>query len=290
MNIGIFGIGAIGSVIVHTLSINKELKLYYFNRSEISSIKVQLGDRNIKFPISINTVLPKQEKLDWIIICLKAYHFDNAISDIARLASDKTKIAIIQNGIKTSESYQSYFKKSQLLEVSIDCPTEPTANGFYKQYYSAKITLPNNPMGKLFGNLFLQENCTLYLKEDFKSFSWKKVCESSALGGIMCLSGNTARIFKDSAVLDLYRKLLEESIAVARADGANIAIDFIEKMLFKAQQYEDQKGSSMLTDRLSGKPIEWEARNGVIVKLGEKYRIPVPMNKLICTLLKQVNA
>lgn len=115
------------------------------------------------------------------------------------------------------------------------------------------------------------------------------MAESAALGAILCLSGATCRIFKDKAIQKLYRDLLKESIKVARADGALIPVDFEQKMLNKIKEYPPNKGSSMLTDRLLGKPIELGAKNGIIAKLGKIYKIPTPINDLVCTLLRHTN-
>ena len=45
-------------------------------------------------------------------------------------------------------------------------------------------------------------------------------------------------------------------------------------------------GNSMLADRRAGRPMEIDARNGVIVRLGRKHGIPAPMNALMVALLE----
>jgi 2-dehydropantoate 2-reductase len=46
------------------------------------------------------------------------------------------------------------------------------------------------------------------------------------------------------------------------------------------------RNNSMLADRLAGRPMEIEARNGVIVRLGEKHGIPTPLNRMAVALLR----
>jgi 2-dehydropantoate 2-reductase len=46
--------------------------------------------------------------------------------------------------------------------------------------------------------------------------------------------------------------------------------------------------NSMLADRLAGRPMEIDARNGVIVRLGRKHGIAAPMNALMVALLEAV--
>ena len=43
--------------------------------------------------------------------------------------------------------------------------------------------------------------------------------------------------------------------------------------------------NSLLADRLAGRPMEWDARNGVIVRLGAIHGVPTPVNAMASTLL-----
>jgi 2-dehydropantoate 2-reductase len=43
----------------------------------------------------------------------------------------------------------------------------------------------------------------------------------------------------------------------------------------------------MLADRLAGRPMEIDARNGVIVRLGEKHGIATPLNRMAAGVLEQ---
>jgi 2-dehydropantoate 2-reductase len=42
----------------------------------------------------------------------------------------------------------------------------------------------------------------------------------------------------------------------------------------------------MLADRLAGRPMEYDARNGVIVRRGARHGVAAPMNALMVALLE----
>ena len=44
-------------------------------------------------------------------------------------------------------------------------------------------------------------------------------------------------------------------------------------------------GTSMLFDRLAGRRLEWEARNGVVGRLGAGHGIPTPVTDDVCARL-----
>jgi 2-dehydropantoate 2-reductase len=44
--------------------------------------------------------------------------------------------------------------------------------------------------------------------------------------------------------------------------------------------------NSLHADRLAGRPMELDARNGVIVRLGQKHGIPTPANRMAVALIE----
>lgn len=44
--------------------------------------------------------------------------------------------------------------------------------------------------------------------------------------------------------------------------------------------------NSIHADRIAGRPMEIDARNGIIVRLGRKHGIPTPINEMVVALLE----
>jgi 2-dehydropantoate 2-reductase len=47
--------------------------------------------------------------------------------------------------------------------------------------------------------------------------------------------------------------------------------------------------NSLLADRIAGRRMETDARNGVIVRLGEKHGIATPLNRMAVAVLEAGN-
>ena len=159
------------------------------------------------------------KNLDWLIICLKEYHYSAAEKWFSDLISPVTKVAVVRNGIHLKEPLLPYCPADQILETMIDCPTQKIANGRFKQYKTPVITAPQIRLAQEFAQLFRSKDINFNLIEDFKTANWKKLCESTALGAITCLSGETCWIFQDEKIRALYTKILAECISIAKADG-----------------------------------------------------------------------
>ncbi len=286
MSLGIFGIGAIGSVI--SLCLNDTHEHFHFNRSTKTSINVIVEDHLIQKNIVLKTT-NSSYTLDWLIICLKEYQFSAAEKDLEQLIHKNTKIAVIRNGIDLKAPILKYTEAENIIVCSIDCPVQKTDSGHFIQLQKPVISVEKSPLSQIFKNLFLSESIDIHIVDDFKTLNWKKVIASSALGGILALSGETCWIFKDKNVLELYKKIVEEGILVAQKEGAKIENTFQNELIKILHSYPDTKGSSMLTDRLQGHPIEINAKNGVISKYGKKHHIKTEINDMICVLLKYTN-
>lgn len=285
--VGILGIGAIGSAISCLLKENTLLDLFFYNRTPKDNIRVL--SNGIESKILVDDINNYNQELDWLIICLKEHQYDSATAALLKLARPHTKLVSIRNGLYHKASLLKYTEGEYILECIIDCPTQQRQDGAYERLRKPTLTVPESKLAKDFENLFINGDVTIKQTIDFKTACWEKVCESSALGAILCLSGETCWIFQDKELLELYEIALKEAVQVARAGGANIEANFIDKMVAKLLSYPPEKSSSMLTDRLNGKPIELGAKNGIIVEIGQQKGMPTPINDLFVKLLKKMN-
>jgi 2-dehydropantoate 2-reductase len=287
--IGILGIGAIGSVIASLLHKTTSSQLFYYNRTAKNNIKIKSENNTLNAPIHIETSIADSPDLDWLIICLKEHQYVKATHWFEKLISPKTKIAIIRNGINLKEPLLNFTSEENIVECIIDCSVQPIENGFYQQLKKPVITIPANTLATSFQKLLNTNQCEIKITLDFKTESWKKLCESASLGSILCLSGETCWIFEDEKLRALYLNILKEAMQVAIADGAKIESKFADNLLTKLSNYSKTKGSSMLTDRLKGNSIELGAKNGIISKLAKQYNIKTPISDLITILLTHTN-
>lgn len=286
--IGILGIGAIGTVMAHQLQQQTTNELFYFSKTKKPSLQLISEANTIEIPIKVQTSISKPIALDWLIICLKEHHFKHAKSWFSKLIHSDTKIAVIRNGLNLKEPLLDFSTKDQILECMIDCPTEQDKSGAYHTISKPKLTVPKAKLAKEFKDLYKNSNIKINLVTDFKTESWKKLIESASLGAILCIYNSTCEIFERDINKRLYRNLMEESVRVAKADGALIEDDFTDQMLEKLMRYPKTKGSSMLTDLRQGKPLELGAKNGVISQLGKQYHIETNFNDWMIRILSKV--
>jgi len=81
-------------------------------------------------------------------------------------------------------------------------------------------------------------------------------------------------------------QIIRECAAVARAEGAHLEENVADLVLAAQRAAPVDSINSMLADRLAGRPVEIDARNGVIVRLGQKHGIATPSNGMAVALME----
>jgi 2-dehydropantoate 2-reductase len=105
----------------------------------------------------------------------------------------------------------------------------------------------------------------------------------------MVLAGRRAEVYREPGQLELARRIAEECVAVGRAEGARLGPETVEEVIGEIATFPPDLGTSMLFDRLAGRPLEWEARNGVISRLGARHGIPTPASDAVVAALRALD-
>lgn len=142
----------------------------------------------------------------------------------------------------------------------------------------------NDEAGRAFADLFSGSRAQLHVLEDFLTAAWTKLC-INAPGALSAITGLPAFVLKREPMLAAALDTVHECIAVARSEGARLAPDILEQTTARIHSALDDSVNSMLADRLAGRPMEIDARNGAIVRLGAKHGIATPANRMAVAIL-----
>ena len=81
------------------------------------------------------------------------------------------------------------------------------------------------------------------------------------------------------------RALAEECVEVGRAEGADLSDDLADEIVEETRSGPPDSINSLLADRLSGRPMEVDARNGAVVRKGLTHGVPTPANQIATWIL-----
>ena len=221
---------------------------------------------------------------DWVFICTKTYDSEAVLPWVAKLAKGTTRFVIVQNGVEHVERFAPLLPGKSIVPAVVDIPAGRTAPGRVVQNAIGWIVVPEGPDGDVFTDLFAHTPIDVSAVPDWTSRAWAKLCLNCA-GAFPALTMRSTGPVWTGEIETLVRGLVTECAAVARAEGAQIDDSVIEQVVEGARNAPEGVGNSLYADRMVGRPMEVDARNGVIVRLGAKHGIPTPVNSLFVTLL-----
>jgi len=281
----LIGPGAIGATLAAWLAQDDRHQLTVAARTPIDSIEVSTPSGIIRASPRVITDPRQAQPVDWILVTTKAYDSDAAALWFANATSPKTRLAVIQNGVEHVARFERHFERTRIVPVMIDLPADRTAPGRTVQRGPAHLVVPAGDNGAAFLALFEHANFDAKQTDDFATAVWRKLCLNCA-GAVSAVLLKPAGIAHHDGVAEIMRTLVRECVAVGRAEGATLPDSIPDDIVAGARRAPRDAGNSMLADRRAGRPMEIDARNGVIVRLGRKHGIPAPMNALMVSLLE----
>jgi 2-dehydropantoate 2-reductase len=283
--IAVIGPGAIGCTMLGWLGQIPGHRLTVGARTPFRRVELETPEGPLVVEPAVLTSPASARPVDWVLIATKAYDAAGAAQWLGGLAGDRTRVAILQNGVEHLERFAAHVPAERLLPVVIDCPAERRAPGRVRQRGPVLMTVPATETGRRFAALFGGTPVRVALTDDWKSAAWRKLCLNAA-GAVSALTLLPARVAQDARVADVMRGIVREALAVGRAEGAQLDESLVESVLAGYRQAPPDSLNSLHADRLAGRPMEADARNGVIVRLGRKHGIDTPYNETLFALLE----
>lgn len=238
------------------------------------------------FPVRVLTTPADAEPADWVLLAVKSHQTASAADWLKATVGPDTKLAVLQNGVEHRERVAPFVPAGRpVVPVVVQLPAERTAPGAITLYGRSNLIVPDDAAGRDFAELFAGSFMKVTLFEDFMSQQWEKLCMNTASGAISALTLRTDAIANVPGMKELAKNVIEECMTVGRAEGAHFEPDMADRLIgfFSQPSY---RGNSMYYDRRDGKELGWDARNGVVARLGRKHGIPTPLTDVLVPLLR----
>jgi 2-dehydropantoate 2-reductase len=290
--IAIVGVGAIGAVTAALLQQAGGHSLLLCTRRPLSGLVVETPNGVVSVDATCVTDpadVSSAFDVDWVMVATKAYDVAGVAPWLNRLCGRGAPVAVLQNGVEHRERFAPYLAKEKILPVMVDCPAERQAPDRVRQRGVMHLKVPESRQGHDFVKLFAGSPADATTVPDFLSVVWRKLCFNSA-GVLSALTMQPAGVVRGEAIGEVALQIIRECAAVAHAEGAHLEENVAELVLTAQRAAPADSINSMLADRKAGRPVEIDARNGVIVRLGQRHGIATPANSMAVALMEAMTA
>jgi 2-dehydropantoate 2-reductase len=222
--------------------------------------------------------------VDVVFVAVKDTQNEQAGAWLARLCDENTVVCALQNGVEQVERVGRFCPSSTVVPAAVWISSEVQPEGWIRVRAGILLVLPVNDAAESLADLLRDAGVTVELDRDFLTAAWRKLLVNAVVG-FMVLTGRRAGIFRRDDVAALARRYLAECLAVARADGANLGDGVIDEIVDLLAQAPPDVTTSMLTDRIANRPLEWDIRNGVIARKAAAHGLATPISDVVMPLL-----
>ncbi len=281
--VAVVGVGAIGAVLAAGLTLAGGHELTLCTRGKLDGLRVETPSGEVTVAARNVTVIADAEPVDWVLVATKTYDAEGTAAWFTKLCGPETRVAVVQNGVEHRERFAPYVVAERIVPVVIDTPAERRPDGSVLQRTPIVMRVADDAGGRAFARLFPAGD--VQLVQDFVTTAWNKLC-INATGAVSALTLKPAGVLHDEECGKVAVDLVNECVAVGRAVGAKLGDGLAEEILRGDRARPVESVNSMLADRMAGRQTEIDARNGVIVRMGERHGVPTPVNRMAVALMK----
>ena len=302
MKICMLGCGALGSTIGGQLAA-AGLDVYFLDKWEAHiSAMVNRGLKIIEPPserlvkVRAKTSCSEIEPVDLVIILVKSFHTREAIENALPIIGDKTMVLSLQNGLGNEEILIDVLGKKRVISGKtyvggvLIGPGEVLAGVKGKLTYIGELDGKTSERIKQVNDLFNQAGLQTIVSDNIYGIIWYKLLINVATGALAAITRLTYGVLTTMEnIIEIATEAVAEAVTVAKADGVELPVKDPREIWNKATEglpYEFK--TSMLQDIEKGSRTEIDYINGSVVRLGEKYNIPTPVNKTLVTCIKGI--
>lgn len=289
MTIGILGAGAMGQLFGARLQLaGNDVVFIDASATTIEAlnrhgISLTTDGQAEHAPARAGTAQDFAEPLELVVVFTKGFHTAAAIESIRHLIDERSMGLTLQNGLGNAEILAKEFGAERTWIGITDFPADLERSGFLSTSSGGKVRL-----GPLTGGLERETDdlaarlntARLNATSDpaIHQAIWEKIAFNAALNTLSAVTGQTVgEIGSSPEARRIVERVLDETIAVAQANGITLQRDRVESALENAFTHHKDHKTSMLQDREAGQRTEIDYIGGAVVRLGQEAGVPTPV-------------
>ena len=292
MRIIVLGAGAIGSVYGARLSKYHDVTLIG-GASHVEAIArdglVMQGHLSATLPLPAFTTVPSIEPGTLILLTTKVNNNAAAVAPIVDLLPRDVTIVCVQNGLYSENIVKDLVgDRALVLRAITQVGGVLVRPGVVDNTVVGYTLLEAHERTPAIAAILSEAGLDGRIIPDIKKEMWRKAVFNCVINPTTALINSEVGGIVDPQLNGLKQQIIDECLAVARADGVSFEEDFvalIDRVFAGARTI-----ASMSQDLMKGRKTEIDHMNGAVVELGAKYGIACPVNAALTTMIRYLEA
>jgi 2-dehydropantoate 2-reductase len=258
-------------------------------------LKVQSHQGDFALPITATADSREYAPYDLILFCVKSYDTLNAARLLAGSLTSSGVILTIQNGVENEAQLRDVFGEAAVMTGNARIGAEMTQPGFVVHRTGGviefgEISGGESERARQLAEVFRRAGILGQLISGIWQSRWLKLLWNASFNPVTALSRSTVgEVLDDPNGIALIRSLMGEIIRVANAEGIALTEQNIGDEMKRSQKHLRAVRTSTLQDSQRGKPLEYDALSGAVLRAANRHGIPVPQMTAIHALIGLVD-
>ncbi len=221
-----------------------------------------------------------------VLFCVKSLDTEAAGALMRpHLASDAL-VLTLQNGVDNADRLRSALPGTTVAAAVVYVATEMAGPGHVRHHGRGELVIEPSGASEAVTQALIAAGVPTEISGNVRGALWAKLilnCAYNAVSAITQLPyGKTVA---GEGIKDVMRDVVAECLAVAKAEGVQVAGD-VHAAVAKLADSMPSQYSSTAQDLARGKRSEIDYLNGLIVKRGEALGVATPANRVLWALVK----
>ncbi len=254
-----------------------------------NGLRLQTADADVLIPLTASTDPAAVHDADIVLCCVKTADTASAATTMTPFLRTDAVIVSLQNGIENPDLLRAQLRQD-VLPAAVYVATEMAGDGHVRHHGAGQLVIGQSPRSHEVADLFVAAGIPVELSDNIQGVLWTKLiinCAYNALSAITTLP--YGKLVQHAGVEQVLRDIVDECLAVAAKAGVTPVGDVREGVQRIPRTMPNQT-SSTAQDLKRGRRSEIDHLNGCIVRKGEELGVPVPVNRVLHTLVKLFEA
>lgn len=221
-----------------------------------------------------------------VLFCVKSTDTETAGAQMLPYLAPDALVLTLQNGTDNAERLRGVLPQHRVAAAVVYVATEMAGPGHVKHHGRGELVIEPSPASAAAAQALVAAGVPTVVSNNVRGALWLKLILNCAYNAISAISqlpyGKTAM---GDGVQEVMRDVVAECLAVAQADGVQVAgdVDAAVRMIFDTMP---NQFSSTAQDLARGKKSEIDYLNGFVVRRGTALGIATPANRVLWALVK----
>jgi len=221
-------------------------------------------------------------RADAVLFCVKSFDTEDAAARLWSILGPDTPVLSLQNGVDNEDKIDAQLGVGRAMGGVAQVFASIEGPGVIRHHAAGRIII-----GELDGRVseraerlreaFERAEVPVEVSKDVRRALWEKYVLICAVAGTTAVTRETIGVVRETpATWRLFRGIVEEVTALARASGVDLPSDAAEQTMKFAEGIPPGNRASLAQDLLQGRRLELEAIHGHAARLGERLGVPTP--------------